>query len=161
MLVFEGSTWTFDVAEIRLTTDYDLVVRYAHLRSSPRTWESVAAELIRVDGPPDPTGRCSVSAAAAGEGPEIIRLSLPAGQTSQKAAAAVCLEEGQRYQIKLTFLEYDPAERSLAAIYVDSAGVLFVSFLILGHIFSIPYRAAKKLIYRGHNPKIFFSKLEV
>jgi hypothetical protein len=121
MLVFEGSNLTFDVPEIFRTMDYDLVVRYAHLGSSPNTWESVGAELFRVDGPPDPTGRCSASAG----GKETIKLSLPAGQTSQEAAP-LCLEEGQRYQIKLNFQQYDPAQPSQASIYVDSVG--FASF---------------------------------
>jgi hypothetical protein len=96
-------------------------VRYAHLGSSPNTWESVGAELFRVDGPPDPTGRCSASVG----GKETIKLSLPAGQTSQEAAP-LCLEEGQRYQIKLNFQQYDPAQPSQASIYVDS--VSFASF---------------------------------
>ncbi len=125
MLVFEGSTLTFDVPEIFRTMEYDLVVRYAHLPASPNTWESVMVELERIDGPPDPMGRCATS--AGGDGP--IRFSLPAAEISQPVEPPLCLEQSQRYQIKLTFLQYDPAQPSQASIYIDSVGVFTISIL--------------------------------
>ena len=118
MLVFEGSTLTFDVPEIFRSMEYDLVVRYAHLPASPNSWETVTAELVRVDGPPDPTGRCS---AASEEG--VVRLGLPAGQISQEVYPPLCLEQGQRYQVKLTFLQYDPVQPGQASIYIDSVRI--------------------------------------
>ena len=114
MLVFEGSTLTFDIPEIHRTMHYNPVVRYAHLPTHPNTWETVSVELVRVSGPPDPMGLC----AGADDGP--VAVSLPSDGISQEVPVPFCLEAGLRYQIRLTFDQYDPAQPSQANIYVDS-----------------------------------------
>ena len=93
MLVFEGSTLTFDVPEIYRTLNYAPVIRYAHLPTHPDTWEAVTVNLVRVDGPADPSGRCS----NANDGP--VMVSLPAGASSVELPTTFCLEAGQRYRV--------------------------------------------------------------
>lgn len=90
MLVFEGSTLTFDIPEIHRTLNYGPVIRYAHLPTHPNGWEAVSVSLVRVDGPADPSGRCS----DANDGPVVV--SLPAGANSVELPATFCLEAGQR-----------------------------------------------------------------
>ena len=119
MLVFEGSTLTFDIPQIHRTMHYNPVIRYAHLPAQPNTWERVSVELVRVSGPPDPLGRC----ASADDGPVVV--SLPAGNISQELAVPFCLEAGLRYQIKVTFDQYDPVQPSQASIYIDSVSLFY------------------------------------
>ena len=119
MLVFEGSTLTFDIPEIHRTMNYNPVIRYSHLPTHPDSWESVNVELIRLDGPADPSGKCS----QAENGP--VPVSLPAGNISQELSSSFCLERGQRYQIRLTFSQYDPVQPTQANIYIDSVGTNF------------------------------------
>ena len=125
MLVFEGSTLTFDVPEIHRTMNYNPVLRYSHLPTHPATWETVTVELVRVDGPADPSGKC----AGADDGP--IPIQLPAGQRSQEIPMPFCLENGQRYQVKLTFSQYDPSQPTQANIYIDSVSRLFLKFFVM------------------------------
>jgi len=118
MLVFEGSQLTFDIPEIHRTMNYRPVVRYAHLPTHPDTWDAVGMQLIRIDGPADPSGKCS----GADDGP--LPVSLPAGGISVEAPLPFCLEVGQRYQVKLVFNRYDPVQPSQANIYIDAIALL-------------------------------------
>lgn len=102
MQVYEGSTLTFDVPAIFKDLDYDLVVRYQQQPNHPNPWEKAKVELIRIDGAPDPNGKCKES----NDGPT--QFSMPSQQRHTIVGNPVCLEEGQRYQIKLTFDQYDP-----------------------------------------------------
>ena len=80
----------FDIPEIHSTLNYGPVIRYAHLPTHPNGWEAVSVSLVRVDGPADPSGRCS----DANDGPVVV--SLPAGANSVELPATFCLEAGQR-----------------------------------------------------------------
>ncbi len=122
---YEDSTLTFDlnVPTLFKDLDYDMIVRYEHLPNHPNQWEDVKVELIRVDGLADPEGRCK----DANDGP--ISMSLPStspdGSTLRfnELPEQLCLEEGQRYQIKLTFDQYDAnTDDPSASILVDSVG---------------------------------------
>eukprot|EP00094_Tigriopus_californicus_P009037 TCALIF_08711-PA protein Name:"Similar to LanB1 Laminin subunit beta-1 (Drosophila melanogaster)" AED:0.08 eAED:0.08 QI:0/0.86/0.81/1/0.86/0.87/16/623/1807 len=102
MQVYEGSTLTFDVPAIFKDLDYDLVVRYQQQPNHPNPWDNAKIELIRIDGAPDPNGKCNET----NDGPT--QFSMPNNQRHTIVGNPVCLEEGQRYQIKLTFDQYDP-----------------------------------------------------
>ena len=56
MQVNEGSTLTFDIPAIFTDLEYDLVVRHEHNPSFPNQWENANVELIRIDGPVNPSG---------------------------------------------------------------------------------------------------------
>ena len=116
-LVFEGSSLIFDITKIHRTMHYYPVIRYAHLPAQPANWETVSVELVRVNGPPDLLGWC----AQAEDGPVVV--SLPAGSISQELAAPFCLEAGLRYQIKVTFDQYNQVQPSQASIFIDSVSI--------------------------------------
>jgi hypothetical protein len=101
---YEDSTLTFDVPAIFKDLEYDLVVRYEHVPNYPNQWEDVKVELIRIDGPPG-DGKCN----ATDDGPTSFPLPIGADGSQKHTVAPnpLCLEEGQRYQIKLTFDQYD------------------------------------------------------
>ncbi len=115
MQVNEGSTLTFDVPSIFTDMDYDLVVRHEHNPNYPNPWENAKVELIRVDGPVNPEGKCNET--VDGE----IPFSMSPDKPYTEIEPPLCLEEGQRYQIKFTFDQYDPATPDPKAnILIDS-----------------------------------------
>ena len=114
MQVFEGSSLTFRVPEIYRTMNYFPLIRYEHDPSHPEDWQAVDVELIRLDGEPGP--RC----AGSGE-QETVRLS--GVNNSVELANPFCLEQSQRYEIKLTFTQYDPSKPQGAKILIDAVSI--------------------------------------
>ena len=135
MQVFEGSTLTFDIPPLFRTMEYIPVIRYAHHPTHAETWHQVEMTLERTDGPKDPQGLC----AELDDGP--MTLSLGKGSifllylnsyhilfkfkcldtTFHELDQALCLEEGQKYQIHLKFIRHDAVTPNPgASIYIDS-----------------------------------------
>ncbi len=115
MQVNEGSTLTFDVPAIFTDMEYDLVVRHEHNPNYPNQWEDAKVELVRIDGPVNPAGRCNET--QDGE----IPFAMAPDKTYTEITPPLCLEEGQRYEIKFTFPQYDPAAPDPKAnILIDS-----------------------------------------
>ena len=80
--------------------------------------ESVDVELIRHDSTPDDT--CPTYN-------DKQTISLPGDTTNVELYNPFCLEKNQRYQVKLTFTQYNPNEPKGAQILIDS--VSFQSYL--------------------------------
>ena len=117
MQVNEGSTLTFDVevGVILNDMDYDLIVRHEHDPNYPNVWENANVELVRIDGPVDPNGKCNETVDGK------ISFSMAPDKPYTEIVPALCLEEGQRYQLKFTFDQYDPgAPDRKANILIDS-----------------------------------------
>lgn len=122
MQVYEGSDLTFDIPAIFRDLDYDLVVRHETIPNHPNTWQDARAELIRIDGPPDPNGKC----ANTNDGP--IQFSMANNERHTVLASPFCLEEGQRYQVKLSFPQYDQAAPDpKASVLIDSVSRVLYS----------------------------------
>ena len=111
MQVFEGSTLTFRVPEIYRSMNYFPIIRYEHDPSHPMDWQSVDVELIRIDG--EPGAKCAGS-----QDQQNIRLI--GGTQSVQLENPLCLEQSQRYEIKLTFTQYDPSQPQGAKILIDA-----------------------------------------
>ena len=115
MQVFEGSTLTFDVPEIHRTMNYFPVIRYIHDPSHPNDWEMVNVELVRYDGAPN--DKCSGSV-------DMQDVRLTTGEMNTQGYSPFCLEKSQRYQIKITFNQYNPSEPVKGAkIFIDSVSL--------------------------------------
>ena len=115
MDVLEGSTLTFEIPSIFKDMEYDLVVRHEHNPDSPNTWENANVELIRIDGPVDPEGKCNDTQDGK------IPFSMEAGTTVTEITPPLCLEEGQRYQLKFSFDQYDSGSPDpTKSILIDS-----------------------------------------
>ena len=114
MQVFEGSTLTFRVPEIFRTMNYFPVIRFEQDPSHPVTWEHVDVELIRHDATSDDF--CSTD-----NDNQII--SLPSGESNVQLYEPFCLEKNQRYEIKLTFTQYNPNEPKGAKILIDAVSI--------------------------------------
>ena len=119
MQVSEGSDLTFEIPAIFTDLEYDLVIRHEHLPEDPNEWKEANVELIRIDGPPDPTGKCK----DAQDGK--IPFSMSPDQLYTEITPPLCLEEGQRYELKFTFDHYDPAAPSISHnILIDSIALI-------------------------------------
>ena len=103
MQVYEGSTLKFDVPSIFKDLEYDVVVRYEHQPNHPNQWEQANVEFVRIDGPPNPEGKCNET----NDDPRPFVMS--PDQKHSVVPGPLCLEEGQRYEIVLTFDQYDNA----------------------------------------------------
>ena len=91
------------------------MVRHEHTPNFPGEWKNANVELIRVDGPPSPTGKCNDTH----DGP--VPFSMAPEQLYTAIVPPFCLEEGQRYQIKFTFDQHDGAKSDPKAnILIDS-----------------------------------------
>ncbi len=49
---------------------------------------------------------------------------LPAGAKHVQLLTPFCLEKNQRYEVKVTFLQYDPSAQGGAKILIDSVSIL-------------------------------------
>ena len=116
MQVYEGSTLTFRVPEIFRTMNYFPVIRFEHDENHPVTWETVDVELIRHDATSDdycePTN-------------DKQSVSLPSGESNVQLDTPFCLEKSQRYDIKLTFTQYNPNESKGAKILIDAVSITY------------------------------------
>jgi hypothetical protein len=120
MQVNEGSTLTFEIPAIFRDMEYDLVLRHEHNPAYPNAWENANVELVRVDGPVNPSGKCNDT--HDGQMP----FSMKPDNLYTEISPALCLEEGQRYQIKFTFDLYDPAAPDTKHnILIDSVRFFF------------------------------------
>merc|ERR1719495_2196595 len=101
MQVSEGSTLTFLLPDIFRTMNYFPVIRYEHEPDYPLTWDFVDAELIRHTTSSDaPCGIWNV----------LQTFSLPGNSSSAQFKFPLCLEENQKYEIKLKFRQYNKNE---------------------------------------------------
>lgn len=117
--MYEGSTLKFDVPAIFKDLEYDLVVRYEHQPNHPNQWEQATAELIPIDGPPDPDGKCNTT----DDSKRSFKMS--PDQRHTLVQGPLCLEEGKRYEILLSFDQYDDANPDRkASILIDSVSFL-------------------------------------
>ena len=123
MEVREGSTLTFDIPAIFRDMEYDLVVRHEHKPEYPNEWNDANVELIRVDGPVNPAGTCNHT-----QDGKIPFSMNPDSTYTEIVDPPLCLEEGQRYKIQLTFDQYDAgAPNPGANILIDSVIIRLIS----------------------------------
>lgn len=130
MQVNEGSTLTFDIPAIFTDLEYDLVIRHEHDPKFPNAWENANVELVRIDGPVNPEGKCNQTQDGK------IEFSMQPDNSFTEIPNPICLEEGQRYQLKFTFDQYDPgAPDPKANILIDSIALIpKLDFAILDEI---------------------------
>ena len=114
MQVFEGSTLTFRVPEIYRSMNYFPIIRYEHDPNHPVDWQAVDVELINLDG--EAGGKCAGSL-------EQQTVSLSGASNSVELAEPFCLEQSKRYEIKLTFTQYDPSQPQGAKILIDAVSI--------------------------------------
>ena len=127
MEVREGSTLTFDIPAIFRDMEYDLVVRHEHKPEYPNEWNDANVELIRVDGPVNPAGTCNHT-----QDGKIPFSMNPDSTYTEIVDPPLCLEEGQRYKIQLTFDQYDAgAPNPGANILIDSVIIRLIFLTIL------------------------------
>ena len=50
---------------------------------------------------------------------------LPAGAKHVQLLTPFCLEKNQRYEVKVTFLQYDPSAQGGAKILIDSVSIMY------------------------------------
>ena len=98
--VFEGSDITFRIPSIYRTMNYFPLIRYEHDAGHPGDWQRVQVELVRHDATPE--DEC-------GTENDLQETVLPAGAQHVTLMAPFCLEKNQRYEVKITFLQYDPS----------------------------------------------------
>ena len=121
MQVYEGSDLTFDVPSIFSDLPYDMVVRYEQLPSQPETWKTATMQLIPIDGPAEVVASpdCVVNQT----------FEMSNEQRYVVLDKPLCLEEGKRYQIKLTFDQYDETNPDpKASIRIDSVNITKIIF---------------------------------
>lgn len=100
-LVPEGGYIEFNVNNIPVSMNYDILVRYEP--QLPQQWELVMVRVERpVFNPPSYSAHCSNSAQRGDEQ----SISLPPGSRHVLLAAPACLEKGLNYTIRLTFPRY-------------------------------------------------------
>ena len=94
---------------------YFPVIRYEHDPGHPGDWQRVQVELVRHDATPE--DKC-------GTNNDLQETRLPAGATHVQLINPFCLERNQRYEVKVTFLQYDPSAQGGAKILIDSVSIL-------------------------------------
>jgi len=123
--VFEGSIVTFKLPEIYRTMNYYLVIRFEHDPAFPSTWESVNADLFRVNSSPNDV--CNLDN-------DNQTISLPGNSSSTALALPFCLEKYERYEITLTFNQYDENQNK-----TKGANILIDAIVLLPHLGEIPF----------------------
>lgn len=126
MRVFEGSTLTFLIDDIRKSMGYDIVVRYEPEISG--AWEDVQI-IIERDEPVDIDGPCAHWRPS----DDRLGVQLYSDRYSNIAIHNVCLEAGKRYTVHLTFKAYS-AHRD-----TPSASILIDSIALVPQVGDIPF----------------------
>ena len=94
---------------------YFPLFRYEHDAGHPNDWQRVQVELVRHDATPE--DECTTEA-------DLQETRLPAGTGHVQLMQPFCLEKNQRYEVKVTFLQYDPSAPGGAKILIDSVIIL-------------------------------------
>ena len=100
--------------------NYFPMIRYEHDAGHPNDWQRVQVELVRHDASPE--DECGTEA-------DLQETRLPAGAKHVQLMQPFCLEKNQRYEVKITFLQYDPNAPQGAKILIDSVST-YLSLLI-------------------------------